>query len=241
MNFSRQALLGIGMIIGGSVMLYAMAQQIGTNDKPLPVATTVQQTTTESVAAKPLTTDIDTEKRILAQKQKQRAARVAEQEKRTKQFLAEQEAAEEQALAKARSENQRYVDNTTTTGGDSDSPEAAQNTVATPTVQLRPDAEKTATETADETKKADKIKAEEEAAKKVAAEKEKIEKDKKVEENKKQEKAEKQAEADSKKQAKEDEKAKADKKAKDEADKKAKAEEKAAADKKKADKKAWKF
>ncbi|MCG3862174.1 LysM peptidoglycan-binding domain-containing protein, partial [Psychrobacter sp. Ps5] len=60
----------------------------------------------------PLTTDIETEKRILAQKQKERAARVAEQERRAQKFLSEQEAAEAQALAKARAESQQYLAST---------------------------------------------------------------------------------------------------------------------------------
>ncbi|WP_201588354.1 SPOR and LysM peptidoglycan-binding domain-containing protein [Psychrobacter jeotgali] len=131
MNFSRQALLGIGMIIGGSVMLYAMVQQIGSSDEQAQVPLIVNESTNEQASTTPLTTDIDTEKRILAQKQKERAARVAEQEKRAEQFLAEQESAEAQALAKARAENEQYRENTTTTGGDADSPEAAQETPAT--------------------------------------------------------------------------------------------------------------
>ncbi|MEH6668668.1 MAG: peptigoglycan-binding protein LysM, partial [Psychrobacter sp.] len=102
MNFSRQALLGIGMIIGGSVMLYAMVQQIGDSDQPEPMSAMVDKLSSEQESPQPLTTDIETEKRILAQKQKERAARVAEQEKRAKEFLTEQEVAEAEALAKAR-------------------------------------------------------------------------------------------------------------------------------------------
>ena len=109
MNFSRQALLGIGMIIGGSVMLYAMVQQIGDSNKSQPVSAMVDKPSAEPTSAQPLTTDIETEKRILAQKQKERAARVAEQERRAKQFLTEQEAAEAQALAKARAESEQYL------------------------------------------------------------------------------------------------------------------------------------
>ena len=69
MNFSRQALLGIGMILGGSVMLYAMVQQIGTSSDPASAPAIVEKPAPESASATPLTTDIDTEKRILAQKQ----------------------------------------------------------------------------------------------------------------------------------------------------------------------------
>ncbi|SNT69101.1 SPOR and LysM peptidoglycan-binding domain-containing protein [Psychrobacter sp. LV10R520-6] len=139
MNFSRQALLGIGMIIGGSVMLYAMLQQIGAGNDPEPTPAMVDKPRTEQASSQPLTIDIETEKRILAQKQKERAARVAEQEKRAQQFLMEQETAEAQALAKARAENQQYVENSTSTGGDSDSPEAAQNTSDGSQVKSSPD------------------------------------------------------------------------------------------------------
>ena len=112
MNFSRQALLGIGMIIGGSVMLYAMVQQIGDSNKTKPASAMIEKQSPAQESPQPLTTDIETEKRILAQKQKERAARVAEQERRAQQFLSEQEAAEAQALAKARAENQQYLAST---------------------------------------------------------------------------------------------------------------------------------
>jgi len=107
MNFSRQALLGIGMIIGGSVMLYAMVQQIGDSNKTKPASAMIEKQSPAQESPQPLTTDIETEKRILAQKQKERAARVAEQERRAQQFLSEQEAAEAQALAKARAESKQ--------------------------------------------------------------------------------------------------------------------------------------
>ena len=112
MNFSRQALLGIGMIIGGSVMLYAMVQQIGESNQPEPVSAMIEKPITEQESSQPLTTDIETEKRILAQKQKERAARVAEQERRAQEFLTEQEVAEAEALAKARAESQQYMAST---------------------------------------------------------------------------------------------------------------------------------
>ncbi len=143
MNFSRQALLGIGMIIGGSVMLYAMVQQIGDTNKPAPTSAMIDKPNTEQASPQPLTTDIETEKRILAQKQKERAARVAEQEKRAKQFLTEQEAAEAQALAKARAESQQYMassapaaeDSVKNSANDSANKEATKNTLETPTTQ----------------------------------------------------------------------------------------------------------
>ena len=221
MNFSRQALLGIGMILGGGVLLYAMVQQVEPkpNDRPAPAPAIVQQSSTEQPVAQPLTTDIETEKRILAQKQKQRAVRVNEQKKRAEQFLIEQGNAEAKALAKARSENEQYLANSTTTGGDSDSPEAAQNTVVTPTVQERPNTTASAATAtaaaADEAIQAAKLKADEKATAKKTE-------------------VSIQALADDKKKAEADQKAQAEIKAA--ADKKAA--EKKAADKKAADKKA---
>ncbi len=136
MNFSRQALLGIGMIIGGSVMLYAMLQQIGASDNNRTTSALIEASPVETVSTPPLTTDIETEKKLLAQKQKERALRVAEQERRAEQFLAEQESAEAQALAKSRAENQQYIDNNTPEVIDEDSSEAAP---VTPTVEPRTD------------------------------------------------------------------------------------------------------
>lgn len=139
MNFSRQALLGIGMIIGGSVMLYAMVQQIGTNDNTAAAPAIVETSAEEQQAVTPLTTDIETEKKLLAQKQKERALRVAEQEKRAEQFLAEQESAEAKALAKARAENQRYIDNATPKADEEEAIQEAPATSDTPAVQTQQD------------------------------------------------------------------------------------------------------
>ena len=137
MNFSRQALLGIGMILGGSVMLYAMVQQIGASDEQASAPVVVEQAEVAPATSRPLTTDIDTETRLLAQKQQERVARIKAQEQRAEQFLTEQESAEAQALAKARAENQRYLDNTTpAVEVDSDT---TQTVITTPQVQPRVD------------------------------------------------------------------------------------------------------
>ena len=132
MNFSRQALLGIGMIIGGSVMLYAMVQQIGDSNEPQPASAMVDKPSPEQESPQPLTTDIETEKRILAEKQKERAARVAEQEKRAQQFLTEQEAAEAEALAKARAESQQYMASSAAAAEESDKSDAKKNDATAP-------------------------------------------------------------------------------------------------------------
>lgn len=169
MNFSRQALLGIGMILGGSVMLYAMVQQIGDTNKSQPASAMIDKPNAEPTSAQPLTIDIETEKRILAQKQKERAARVAEQEKRAKQFLTEQEEAEAQALAKARAESQQYMASTTPSTNE----DATKNTLATP-VSAPANAENS-TNSANSTEARKKALAEQQEAKRQAAIKEQAE------------------------------------------------------------------
>ena len=198
MNFSRQALLGIGMIIGGSVMLYAMVQQIGDSDQPEPMSAMVDKLSSEQESPQPLTTDIETEKRILAQKQKERAARVAEQEKRAKEFLTEQEIAEAEALAKARAESQQYVDNSAPATDETSSTESTKDVTTDLTVQPRTESQ-SATDTT-KSSEAEKQKAvqEQQEAQRQAAIKEQAAA-KKLAESKKQAEAEKLAEA--KKQA----------------------------------------
>ncbi|MFI8553237.1 LysM peptidoglycan-binding domain-containing protein [Psychrobacter sp. NPDC077938] len=198
MNFSRQALLGIGMIIGGSVMLYAMVQQIGDSDQPEPMSAMVDKLSSEQESPQPLTTDIETEKRILAQKQKERAARVAEQEKRAKEFLTEQEVAEAEALAKARAESQQYVDNSAPATDETSSTESTKDVTTDLTVQPRTESQ-SATDTT-KSSEAEKQKAvqEQQEAQRQAAIKEQAAA-KKLAESKKQAEAKKLAEA--KKQA----------------------------------------
>ncbi|MBP3946881.1 SPOR and LysM peptidoglycan-binding domain-containing protein [Psychrobacter sp. K31L] len=195
MNFSRQALLGTGMIIGGSVMLYAMVQQIGDGNTSEPATVMVDKPSAEQEAPQPLTTDIDTEKRILAQKQKERAARVAEQEKRAQQFLTEQETAEAQALAKSRAENQQYIANSAPAADDDDSSEAAKDVVQPSSAQ--PSTNDQATAAAINTSDSDKQKAaqaQQQEAKKQAVLKEQAAA-KKEAEAKRQAEAKKQADA----------------------------------------------
>ena len=180
MNFSRQALLGIGMIIGGSVMLYAMVQQIGDTNNSQPASAMIDQPSAEPTSVQPLTTDIETEKRILAQKQKERAARVAEQEKRAQQFLTEQEAAEVQALAKARAESQQYLastmpsvedhvkDSTKDDTTDNTNKDATKNTLATATSPAN-DASATNATTSDKQKVEQAAKRQADAKRQVAA------------------------------------------------------------------------
>ena len=151
MNFSRQTLLGLAMMVGGGVVLFAMVQQVGTsNQANAPEPTAIEQSASASSEnGQPLTTDVATEERILAQKQKEREARVAQQERRTKEFLAEQEQAEAAALAKARAENEQYMNNNAVEPvGDETSPEVAASVIAKPTVQARTEAAATTPTTA---------------------------------------------------------------------------------------------
>ncbi|WP_298810460.1 LysM peptidoglycan-binding domain-containing protein [uncultured Psychrobacter sp.] len=198
MNFSRQALLGIGMIIGGSVMLYAMVQQIGDSDQPEPMSAMVDKSSSEQESPQPLTTDIETEKRILAQKQKERAARVAEQEKRAKEFLTEQEVAEAEALAKARAESQQYVDNSAPATDDTSSTEATKDVTTNLTVQPRTESQSaTDTTKSSEAEKQKSVQEQQEAQRQAAIKEQAAAK--KLAESKKQAEAERLAEA--KKQA----------------------------------------
>jgi len=198
MNFSRQALLGIGMILGGSVMLYAMVQQIGDSDQPEPMSAMVDKSSSEQESPQPLTTDIETEKRILAQKQKERAARVAEQEKRAKEFLTEQEVAEAEALAKARAESQQYVDNSAPAIDDTSSTESTKDVTTDLTVQPRTESQSTTDTTKSSEAEKQKAAQEQQEAQRQATIKEQAAA-KKLAESKKQAEAEKLAEA--KKQA----------------------------------------
>lgn len=172
MNLSRQALLGAGMMVGGSVMLYAMVSQVSNNPAPTSQPAAVAKAETKTATQPPLTTDVETEKRLLAQKQKEREARVAVQQKRAQEILAEQEAAAAQALEKSRAENQQYLEDSSSVGGESDSPEAAAQDTKTKKTEATADAALAKPIVPE----ASQIKAEKEKAAKEKAEKEKAEK-----------------------------------------------------------------
>lgn len=114
MKFSKQALLGTTVLLGGSVLLYATMHQV-LNAPAKPAANSQQviaKPTTEKQSAisnEPLTADIATEKNLLAQKQKEREQRVAAQEQQAQQYMTEQQRIEAEALARSRAENQLYA------------------------------------------------------------------------------------------------------------------------------------
>ena len=114
MKFSKQALLGTTVLLGGSVLLYATMHQV--LNAPAKPAVNSQQViakpTTDKQSAisnEPLTADIATEKNLLAQKQKEREQRVAAQEQQAQQYMTEQQRIEAKALARSRAENQLYA------------------------------------------------------------------------------------------------------------------------------------
>ncbi|WP_040625026.1 LysM peptidoglycan-binding domain-containing protein [Moraxella macacae] len=113
----NKALVGAGVLLGGSVLLYATVNQIMHEKKSI-----ASQVVTESVVLpkqdnniqennmiQPLTADIQTEQNILAQKQKEREQRVQQQEKEAQRYLTEQQRIEAEAIARSRAENQLYV------------------------------------------------------------------------------------------------------------------------------------
>ena len=114
MKFSKQALLGTTVLLGGSVLLYATMHQV-LNAPAKPAANNQQviakpMTDKQSaISNEPLTADIATEKNLLAQKQKEREQRVAAQEQQAQQYMTEQQRIEAEALARSRAENQLYA------------------------------------------------------------------------------------------------------------------------------------
>ena len=114
MKFSKQALLGTTVLLGGSVLLYATMHQV-LNAPAKPAANSQQviakpMTDKQSaISNEPLTADIATEKNLLAQKQKEREQRAAAQEQQAQQYMTEQQRIEAEALARSRAENQLYA------------------------------------------------------------------------------------------------------------------------------------
>ena len=141
MKFSKQALLGTTVLLGGSVLLYATMHQV-LNAPAKPAANSQQviaKPTTDNQSAisnEPLTADIATEKNLLAQKQKEREQRVAAQEQQAQQYMTEQQRIEAEALARSRAENQLYANKN---AANTNSVVASSVTVITqPVVKPRP-------------------------------------------------------------------------------------------------------
>lgn len=155
---SKQVMLGVALIIGGSVAFFALAK----NDSAADPATqaVAKDTTTTKVAkpvVQPLTADVATEKRLLAQKQRAREAHNLQMQKQAAALLEEQNNARKQALDKANAEaTGRPLSNAQEVSADN---AAKSELIAAPTVQTRPEAIEAA-------RKAEEAKKAEEAAKK---------------------------------------------------------------------------
>ena len=110
MNSSRQLLLGTSVFIGGGILLLSLVKQM---DAPkgadIDNAIKVEQVSTAvKTDQDPLTADLETEERILAQKRLEREKKMAQLDQKTREFLTEQEKAEALAMQKARLENEQY-------------------------------------------------------------------------------------------------------------------------------------
>lgn len=100
---SKQTQLGLFLMISGGVIVFALAKQppkTDTAQTPAP-SNAVASATPQTQQTPSLIADIDTEQRILKQKQKERLLRVQSLEEEAKKLLAEQEAARAEALQKA--------------------------------------------------------------------------------------------------------------------------------------------
>ena len=151
---SKQVMLGVALIIGGSVAFFALAK----NDSAADAATqaAAKDTTTTKVAkpvVQPLTADVATEERLLAQKQRAREAHNLQMQKQAAALLEEQNNARKQALDKANAEaTGRPLSNTQEVSADS---AAKSELIAAPTVQTRPEAIEAARKAEEAAKKAE--------------------------------------------------------------------------------------
>lgn len=104
---SKQMWLGGVVLVGGMVIVTALAI------KPTETPPQAQQVELADDVARPvvepLTADVNTEARILEQKQKSREAQVQQMEAQTKQLLAAQEAARAEAIKKAQKEQEELA------------------------------------------------------------------------------------------------------------------------------------
>ncbi|UNU72887.1 LysM peptidoglycan-binding domain-containing protein [Moraxella nasovis] len=133
---SKQVVLGLVLIVGGGVLAFALSQEgdhVPNKDVP---AVKTEQTIVRPVV-EPLTADAETEKRVLAERQKQREKREALIELETNALLSEQERARVEALAKAKAETNGGV----SVKSKEISVQSAEKSevIAAPTVQTRPE------------------------------------------------------------------------------------------------------
>lgn len=100
---AKHKLLGVTLMLGGAIMAYALSVK-PKSAEPSVQKSTLHPTQETRIAPKTLATDIDTETKILLERQKEREARVKEQEEQMKSLIAKQELARAEALKKAEAE-----------------------------------------------------------------------------------------------------------------------------------------
>ncbi|MPW64893.1 SPOR and LysM peptidoglycan-binding domain-containing protein [Moraxella catarrhalis] len=136
---SKQIVLGITLVIGSGVAFFALAKNDAQTTKSVQ---TPQQIPSDTKVAKPvvqpLTADVATEEKLLAEKQRAREVHTLQMQKQAAALLEEQNNARKQALEKASAEaNGRMTNDTQTVSADS---AAKSELIAAPTVQTRPEA-----------------------------------------------------------------------------------------------------
>ena len=108
---NKQRWMGGVVLLGGGVLLAALLHK-GSQElqekNPTPTAitqsTAEKATVSEMQSLQPITVDVETEKRLLAEQRRSRERAVAEQEAKTQQYLAQQQQAEAAAAQKAAQE-----------------------------------------------------------------------------------------------------------------------------------------
>lgn len=198
---SKQLLLGLSLVLGGGVILYAVNQGQSDTAQNVQTAETTPQTDNVATIAddgvarptvEPLTVDMATEDKLLSAKQQAREARTLAQEKEAMALIEAQEKAQQLALDKATAEQKALA---TATPADTLTVETRPEAIAAAKAQaererleklakekeLKAKKEQEQREKNDKEKvKADKLKAQKEQAEKDKAETEKKEQAKKA-------------------------------------------------------------
>lgn len=198
---SKQLLLGLSLVLGGGVILYAVNQGQSDTAQNVQTAETTPQTDNVATIAddgvarptvEPLTVDMATEDKLLTAKQQAREARTLAQEKEAMALIEAQEKAQQLALDKATAEQKALA---TATPADTLTVETRPEAIAAAKAQaererleklakekeLKAKKEQEQREKNDKEKvKADKLKAQKEQAEKDKAETEKKEQAKKA-------------------------------------------------------------
>ncbi|MFC0820660.1 SPOR and LysM peptidoglycan-binding domain-containing protein [Moraxella marmotae] len=157
-------MLGVALIVSGGLAFFALAKNNASDTHSAHTTQTADAKVAKPVV-QPLTADVATEGKLLAEKQRQREVHTQQLKKQTDALLEEQNNARKQAIEKANAEAQgRNPANTQEVSADS---AAKSELIAAPTVQTRPEAIEAAKKA-----EADKKAAEAEAAKKAAQAKE---------------------------------------------------------------------